>query len=169
MHGACGLAMPRTRLELVHPCGRGILSPLRLPVPPPGRAGTKAIGCAPREPRTTRPPPRIGAAAGRSSLFAPGRRLVRRRWRIAALRNRWAARSAHSVGWRVVASRGAGWVARRWTIRRYAPRRWAGALTASAPAARLALEESQNPLLHADVLGALVRVQERGEFLLLFV
>ena len=30
-------AIPGTRLELVRPKGRGILSPLRLPIPPPGR------------------------------------------------------------------------------------------------------------------------------------
>ena len=30
--------IPGTRLELVRPEGRGILSPLRLPIPPPGRA-----------------------------------------------------------------------------------------------------------------------------------
>jgi hypothetical protein len=29
--------IPGTRLELVRPEGRGILSPLRLPIPPPGR------------------------------------------------------------------------------------------------------------------------------------
>ncbi len=28
--------VPGTRIELVQPYGRGILSPLRLPVPPPG-------------------------------------------------------------------------------------------------------------------------------------
>ena len=31
-------SIPGTRLELVRPEGRGILSPLRLPIPPPGRA-----------------------------------------------------------------------------------------------------------------------------------
>ena len=30
-------SIPGTRLELVRPEGRGILSPLRLPIPPPGR------------------------------------------------------------------------------------------------------------------------------------
>ena len=35
-----GWLMPGARLELARPKGRGILSPLRLPIPPPGQAQT---------------------------------------------------------------------------------------------------------------------------------
>ena len=52
-------SIPGTRLELVRPEGRGILSPLRLPIPPPGRATptqcSRLGGVAQRECGTVRP------------------------------------------------------------------------------------------------------------------
>src|SRR4051794_3631412 len=39
----CSHMIPGTRLELVYPEGWGILSPLRLPIPPPGQVLPQSI------------------------------------------------------------------------------------------------------------------------------
>jgi hypothetical protein len=81
------VGIPGTRLELVRPEGRGILSPLRLPIPPPGRSGNVA---ACQVALNARPP---ALAPARRPDYGGGRRAppdapVRRCWRISSRRRR---------------------------------------------------------------------------------
>src|SRR6476646_7402357 len=78
--------MPGARLELARPEGRGILSPLRLPIPPPGRFGQCTVQAVlpQREMRLTasdgasrcclRSRHSVGAAARRAASLAPAAR-----------------------------------------------------------------------------------------------
>ena len=63
-------SIPGTRLELVRPEGRGILSPLRLPIPPPGRTTQRNVA-GPQVSLNAHPPGRRPQGSGRCLPFAP--------------------------------------------------------------------------------------------------